>query len=266
MGDLHPSTVEDFRTHGWICVPAAFSADDAAAMCDVIWERGLAQMGILRNDSSTWTKDRPEHLQHLKSDPAFRAIGSARTMGAIKDVLEGREWQRPTDWGAFFLQFPTRREWNVPASGWHLDGDYTGSLLPPCGVKVHAMLTDVGPRCGGMNILSGSHRLVHKWFRENAPLPGAKGAQLRKSLQRHPYLRDLCTEGDPGERIARFHDRVQEVDGIPLKVIENTASAGDVILMHSLLLHAPPAAHTGREPRFLLNKDIDMRYFTGALG
>ena len=68
---------------------------------------------------------------------------------------------------------------------------------------------------------------------------------------------DLYTAGSPEARIARFHECVEEVDGIPLQVIENTASAGDVILMHSLLLHAAaPAAHLGTQPRFLLNQDI----------
>ena len=256
MAHLDVSTLEHFRTHGWVRVCAAFSAEDAAAMCDLIWG-ALADVGILRDDSSTWTKARPEQLQFLKGNPAFHAVGSARTIGAINEVLEGQPWQRPRDWGAFFLQFPTGREWDLPITGWHLDGDYTGNLSPPCGVKVHAMLTDVGPRRGGTNILSGSHRLVHRWFSKNPPARGARGAQLRKSLARHPYLRDLCTAGDPTSRIDRFQDRVEEVDGIPLQVVENTASAGDVILMHSLLLHAAaPAAHLGAQPRFLLNQDI----------
>jgi hypothetical protein len=123
------------------------------------------------------------------------------------------------------------------------------------------MLNDVGPRCGGTNIVSGSHRLVHKWFTENPPAEGARGAQLRKSLQRHPYLRDLCTAGDSAERIARFHQRVEMVDGIALQVVENVASAGDVSLMHSLLLHAVPAAHVGAEPRFLLSTGIHEPYW-----
>ena len=54
----------------------------------------------------------------------------------------------------------------------------------------------------------------------------------------------------------RFHERVEEIDGIPLQVLENTATAGDVILTHPLLLHAPPTTHLGGAPRFLLNKDI----------
>jgi len=264
MSHLDQATPEHFRTYGWIRVCAAFSAGDAAAMCDVIWS-ALSKVGIRRNEPSTWTEARPEHLQHLKGDPVFRAIGSARTIGAIDEVLEDqpwRTWQGQSDWGSFFLQFPTGREWDVPSTGWHIDGNYLGRLSPPSGVKVHAMLTDVGPRCGGVNILSGSHRLAHRWFSENPPAKGARSAQLRRSLERHPYLRDLCTAGDPGARIARFHDRVEEVDGIPLQVIENTASAGDVILMHSLLLHAAaPAAHLGTQPRFSLNKDFHERYW-----
>src|SRR5919108_2949664 len=103
--DKTDSTLKQFRTYGWVCIPAAFSAEGAGAMCDVIWA-ALARVGIRRNDPSTWTTARPEHLQHLKSDPVFRAIGSERTIRAIDKVLEGQPWQRPRDWGAFFLQFP----------------------------------------------------------------------------------------------------------------------------------------------------------------
>lgn len=243
--------------HGWMRVPSAFSSDEAAAMREVVW-RALAKAGILRDDPTTWTSERPTHLQHLKLDPAFRAVGSTRTIAAIDAVLEGQSWTVPKNWGAFFLLFPSRKEWGVPSDGWHLEGDYTGRLAPPCGVKVHAMFGDVEPRCGGMTILSGSHRLVHKWFAANPPPARARGADMRLSLRRHSYVRDLCTEGDRTARIARFHDRAEEVDGVPLQVLENTASAGDVILMHSLLLHAAPTAHSGVRPRFLLNQDIHL--------
>ncbi len=232
-------------------IPAAFRAEDAAAMCDVIWA-ALAKVGIRRDDPSTWTTARPEHLQYLKSDPVFQAIGSARTIDAIEEALEGQPWQRPRDWGAFLPAIPCRARMGCAEHG----------LAPPCGVMIHAMLNDLRPRCGGVNILSGSHRLVHRWFSENSPPHGTRSAQFRRSLERHPYIRDLCTAGDPGERIARFHEGVEEVDGVPLQVVENTASAGDVILMHSLLLHAAaPAAHLGTQPRFLLSKGFFERYW-----
>lgn len=256
MSVLDPSELEHFRAWGWVRVRRAFSSDDAAAMCAVIWS-GLAEVGIRRNDPSTWTKTRPDHLQYLKRDPVFHAIGTDRTLGAIKEVLEGQALPVPKDWGAFFLQFPAGSEWDIPSAGWHLDGNYAGRLSPPCGVLIHSMLNDVGPRCGGTNIISGSHRLVYRWFTENTPPRGARSAQLRSSLHRHPYLRDLCTAGSPERRVARFMDRVEIVDGIPLQIAENTASAGDVILMHSLLLHAAaPAAHLGPQPRFLLSTSV----------
>jgi hypothetical protein len=246
---------DQFQTDGWVRVAGAFGAREAAAMREVVW-RALATIGILRDDPTTWTVERPQHLQHLKADPVFSAVGSVRTVEAIGDVLGGQRWRLPKDWGAFFLVFPAPRPWGIPTDGWHLDADYSGPLVPPSGVKVHAMFGDVEPRAGGMPIVSGSHRLVHRWFLDHPPRPGARNAELRKSVLRHPYLRDLCTPGRAEVRIERFHNRVEIVDGIPLQVLENTATAGDVILMHPLLLHAPPVAHLGRSPRFLLNKDI----------
>jgi hypothetical protein len=265
MPALHQSDLDHFRTFGWVRVPGAFSSDAAAAMCDVIWD-GLGRVGIFRDDPSSWTKTRPEHLQHLKKDPVFRGVGTDRTMESIQQLLAEQDLPMPRDWGAFFLHFPTGGEWEVPSTGWHLDGNYTGQLSPPCGLLIHAMLNDVGPRCGGTNILAGSHRLVHKWFTENPSAHGVRSAQRRKSLQRHPYLRDLCTAGDRAQRIARFHDQVEVVEGMPLQVVENVAFAGDLILMHSLLLHAVPAAHLGNQPRFLLSTGIHQPYWDARPG
>ena len=244
-----------FEAYGWVRLRGAFSADAAAAMREVVW-RALEVDGILRDDPATWRTERPVHLQHLKSDPAFGAVGSEPTRSAIDELLGGQPWRKPSDWGAFFLVFPADRPWEVPADGWHADADYTGPLTPPKGLKIHAMFGDVEPRAGGMHIISGSHRLVHRWFVEHPPTPGARAAALRTSVHRHAYLRDLCAAGDAAARIRRFHERVEEVDGIPLQVLENTATAGDVIFMHPLLLHAPPTSNRGSAPRFLLNPDL----------
>jgi hypothetical protein len=221
---------EHFDTHGWVRITAAFSTEAAAAMRDVTWQ-ALETVGIKRDDPSTWNRERPDHLQHLKSDPVFRAVGTDVTRAAIDEVLSGRPWS-VKDWGAFFLVFPTPgRAWSLASTGWHIDAPYTGPLWPTGGVKVHAMFGDVEPRAGGMNIIDGSHRVVHQWFLDHPPAPGTPAAKQRKAL-------------------------LAGADLAGLEVLENTATAGDVILMHPLLLHAPPAAHCGTEPRFLLNKDI----------
>ena len=57
---------EHFCLHGWMRVRAAFSVDEAAAMRAAAW-RALANVGIRRSDPSTWTKERPERLQHVKA-------------------------------------------------------------------------------------------------------------------------------------------------------------------------------------------------------
>lgn len=133
----------------------------------------------------------------------------------------------PKDWGAFFLHFPTGGNWDLPSSGWHLDGDQRRRAL-----RRHEPHQRIAP--ARAQVVRGARA-------------GTRCTQLRQSLQRHPYLRDLSTPGDPAARIARFHDRVEEVDGIPLQEVENVAAAGNVILMHSLLLHVVPAALVGKQ-------------------
>lgn len=93
-------------------------------------------------------------------------------------------------------------------------------------------------------------------FRDHPPPPDARGAEFRKLLQAHPYIRDIHTQGDRDERVARFMERVEEADGIPLRVVENTGAAGDVILIHPLMLHVA-APNNGSELRFLLSGGVD---------
>ena len=106
---------------------------------------------------------RPEHLQSLKSHPAFRAIGSDRTVGAVRALLSDQPWENPKDWGAFFLQFPVGSEWTVPDSGWHLDGNYTGRLAPPSAGPVHARGCPLAHRVPGCTAAGDrEHRLCRR--------------------------------------------------------------------------------------------------------
>jgi hypothetical protein len=226
-------------------------------MRDATWTE-LERQGILRDDRRTWRVEAPSHLQRLKHHPAFEAVGSETTIAAIDAALGGRDrWQPPSDWGAYFLLFPTPRPWTVPDGGWHVDAPYDDPLDPPAGLKVHALYGDVETRAGGMTIVSGSHRLVGAWAATRPEVATRPSAASRKALLHdHRYLRELCAQdGDPAGRIERFVDGEEVVDGVPLQVVELTGTAGDVILMHPLLLHARPT-NAGTEPRFLLNKDL----------
>lgn len=258
---LHETDRAHFDERGYLRVPGAFTSEAASAMRDVVWN-ALERDGIRRDDPRTWLNEAPSHLQSLKGGDAFTPIGSERTLAAIDDVIGAGRWKLPTDWGAYFLLFPTRRPWTVPWKAWHLDHDYTGPLSPVDGLKVHSLFGDVERRAGGMTIVAGSHHLVARHFADHPPRAGAKGAQLRKQVMgSNDYFRELGT--DPGEsdrepRIARFVDSVETVDGVEVQVVELTATAGDVILIHPLVLHTRPT-NAGTQPRFLLNKDLYLK-------
>ena len=137
-------TLEHFRVHGWMRVRTAFSVDEAAAVRAATW-RALANVGIREGEPSTWTRERPEHLQHVKDDPVFRAVGSVRLLEAIDAALDGLAYQKPRNWGALFLAFPSNHPWTVPSRGWHADANYSSALFPPAGVRTHALFGDVRP-------------------------------------------------------------------------------------------------------------------------
>jgi hypothetical protein len=253
MSDDQDQAIENFRAHGWVRVRKAFDSVAACAMRDVVWDR-LARAGVLRDDPSTWTIERPEKLQSLKDNPAFSAVGSPWVLDTISAILGTTAYEKPKSWGALFISFPSHEAWSVPTSGWHVDANYRSQLWPPKGVQIHSLFGDIRPRSGATQILSGSHRLIHKWFSDHPPPASAKSADMRRLLRGHPYIRDLHAEDDPDRRIARFMN-VEEVDGIPLRVVENTGSAGDVILLHPLTLHVA-APNNGAVPRFLLSGSI----------
>ncbi|MBS0386177.1 MAG: phytanoyl-CoA dioxygenase family protein [Proteobacteria bacterium] len=247
-------TVEHFRVHGWMRITDAFDARAAAAMREVVW-RALARLGVRRENPSTWTNERPTHLKHIRDDPAFSAVGGARVCSAIGALLAVQPHDPPKNWGSPFVAFPSQEGWTLPTHGWHVDANYASQLWPPRGVKSFALFGDVTPRGGGTLILSGSHRLIHKWFVDHPPPPDACSADMRRLLQAHPYLRALQTEGEPKQRIARFMNRVEDVAGVPLRVIEHTGSAGEVLLLHPLLMHVA-SINQSAAPRFLLSGGV----------
>jgi len=249
-------TLAHFHERGFMRVPNAFSKQEAETMRAAVW-RVLAYSNIRENEPATWTTERPTHLQELKNDPVFGAVWGERTRTAISQLMERTAWPEPKSWGGFFITFPRGGKWNVPASEWHADARYTSALAPPEGIRVHALLGDVEPRSGATVFLAGSHRLLHDWFIQHPPQAGARGADHRKSLLGHAYIRDLHQAADAATRIARFMNRIERHDDIELQVVENTGSAGDVILAHPLLLHAA-SLNAGRAPRFLVSGGIDL--------
>ena len=61
--------------------------------------------------------------------------------------------------------------------------------------------------------------------------------------------------GPGDERVERFMGRAEVVDGVPLQVVETIGEAGDVYLLHPLVLHVA-APNNAAEPRFMLSGGI----------
>ena len=157
----------EFDERGFVRIPSAFTAAEASAMEDLVWAHVEARAGVIRGDPSTWNLTMVVGLGHLKTDPAFAAIGSPATVAALDDVLGEDRWVRPKNWGQLLVTFPTPdAEWTVPSDVWHTDFDYQ---LPPgeiAGALVFAFLTDVGPGAGGTVVVAGSHRLVRRYVED----------------------------------------------------------------------------------------------------
>jgi ectoine hydroxylase-related dioxygenase (phytanoyl-CoA dioxygenase family) len=242
-----------FEEHGWLRVSQGVPAADAEAMRDALW-KALADIGIDRADRSTWTIERPAHLQKLRDHPAFRWSPTAALASAIEAIV-GTGFDLPKDWGSAFVAFRGTTPWGVPDKSWHIDANYRSPLFPAGGVKTLALIGEVEPRGGGTQIVSGSHRLVSDWFRRHPPPPTARSAELRKLLRAHPYVDALLSPGDTQRRIERFMGSSEEHDGVSLQVVELTGRPGDVILMHPLLMHAA-TPNNNVQPRLMISGGV----------
>jgi len=238
---------------GWARVPGAFSANDASAMRDVVWKAMKTIHGIDRDDRSTWRVEAPPHLDSLKGDPVWRAVGSPALRAAIGEVLGTDSWQANKGWGAQFHLFPPvpPRPFDVAVGSWHCDSAYDLPVAPLEAVQVISIFGDVAPRAGGMQLVEGSHRVIERVMRADG-VPAKHAARRKMIMRSHPFFVDLSTPGDPEARVERFMARGEEIDDVQVRVVELSGKAGDVFLVHPRTLHCRPT-NAGTEPRFMLS-------------
>jgi hypothetical protein len=79
---------------------------------------------------------------------------------------------------------------------------------------------------------------------------------VRKGLARtSQWFRHLWSNGDTSNRTQRLMVERDVVDGVTVRVIELTGSAGDIILMHPWAVHAP-SPNCGATPRIMLSHSV----------
>ena len=231
--------VDRFAEEGVVELRGAFSAAEAAAMRSVIWDDFEERTGLRRDDPATWPAGGPDfHLRSLKGLPVFEPVLRNDGMRAALDGILGT-WVPPKRRSLRLLvTFPSPGPWVMPV-GWHFDGSFERSTVPVRWVQLWALLDRVEPCGGGTLLLAGSHRLVDRYGR--GPLPDAhrpgSGVNWARFMAHHALLRELAQGGSverPGrERI----DRAEDVDGVPVRVIEVCGDPGDVFLSHGDTFH-----------------------------
>ena len=236
---LTAEELETFERDGIVKVPAAFSADDAARMRDVLWSELARRHGMERDDRSTWTNLRPTGLKTTKTHRVADAILGSR----LRSVLDGLlgEWSEPPHQGQVLVTMPEGTPWSVPHRQWHTD---LGFDLPPdelVAVKVWALLGDLEPGGGGTPQVAGSHRVIARYLTttDEREFKAVRDQVLRSD----PWFREL-TSADRGVDPMTEAD----LDGLPVRVVELTGRAGDVYVTHPWILHsiAPNANDTPR--------------------
>jgi hypothetical protein len=254
-----------YLERGFLQAPGLIAADACAAMCDAVWRALTDEHGICPDLPETWRTEMPRGLGRHFGPEVAAAMGSPALIGLIDDLLGAGSWDPPRVWAQPLPVFPTTSHWDVPAQMWHLDYPVRGRPDQGFAVKMLCLLAPVEPRGGGTLLLAGSHRLMEGYA---AAGQGGNSSDVRNRLCReHPWFRELMSSrsgansvrgDDPGDRVQRFMTDGTVIDGVPLRVVEFTGAAGDVVLFHPWLLHNV-SPNTCGTPRMMVAQNITTR-------
>lgn len=244
-----------FERAGVVRIPGAIGAAAAEAMADRLWAELEIRHALLRGRPETWTKEGPRQLGELRRSGAFAAMASPGVVELLDDFFGAGGWGAPRYWGEPLVTFPTAGPTGAPGAAWHLD------ILPgqrltawPDTVRVFAILASLEPGGGGTAYVAGSHRLaleVMARMRDGPP----RSARIREALKSEsPWIAVLCSPADEPGRMAKLASGAV-VRGIELQLGEMTGEAGDVVLMHPAMLHAP-APNRRTTPRLMLAETV----------
>jgi hypothetical protein len=256
---------EEFDRSGVLTLREAVHPQAAAEMRERIWS-DLAKQGITPESTDAECRVVPSKVRGATRETPFEALWGETTRGAIDAILGSAQWKVPGHAGQLLLTpFPNRGPvgefvgedgWVLPSKIWHLDFQAPGWLRSLPGVQLFACLDHVERRAGATLAISGSHLLVDRIRRAEAPEFAGRSADVRRELrQQVPWFRELCSIRQGEDRVARFMEQATDHEGVRLRVVEFSGAPGDVVLMHPWILHAP-SANCGTRPRMVLTERI----------
>lgn len=246
-GPLAPDDVARFHERGVLRVPEAFPREVALGIRDTLCRDLERRLGVRADDRETW--QRAPYWTGFRDGVKSAAgrVPSPRLAAALDQLLGAGRWSYPRRWGGLLVgpPEPAGTPWTLTDRSWHWDGQ------PLVGASMFCLYTDLPPRSGGTVLVEGTGRLLQDWYERLPPGGTRKMRDLRaRFLAEHPFLRRLSgrepVAADPEDLLEPYVDET----GTRLCVTEVSGRAGDVVVIHSNLLHATPV-HTGTRPRFL---------------
>jgi Phytanoyl-CoA dioxygenase (PhyH) len=257
---------DEFDRFGIVRMPRAITRSATEEMLGIVWNCLRERHHIHRGAPETWPEPQSRSdggveqiggayrfmgTHHLPKSVTFEQVGNAAVCGALDDLLGSANWQRPERWGSLLVTFPeSTQRWEVPRSNWHLDFPASRSRPGLVGVRIFTCLAELPAGGGGTVFVAGSHRLVQKAARDGEHLRSAD-ARMRL-IRAYPWVKALCSRDEKADRVRRFMSKGTIVDGVEVRVVEMIGEAGDVVLVHPMILHAP-AMNCSSVPRLVLS-------------
>ncbi len=244
---LAQSQVDELMSRGITHLQGVVAPNVIGAAEEHVWQF-LASRGVDRHDRSTWP-DRVDKLQPLRKAGVFDGFLD----GALEPVFDQLLGASSTDLGPgpqALLSMPSTDFWTLPHKRWHMDLPGRGPTDRLSALRVLGFVADVEPRGGGTLVVEGSAALVNQLVAATSDNDAGSSSKIRSALsQRHEWFDELMRPGP--ERIERFMNAAETIDGVDVQVTELTGLAGDITLMHPWTIHNI-GANTSDRPRMMM--------------
>jgi hypothetical protein len=234
-----------FERDGFVRVPGAVAPGDLAPMRAAV-EGLVARLRLVEQlGARRPAPEASDALWEIGRRPVFAPLAAA-LVRAVDGVFGAGVWAPVADQvgGLAAPNLPLPGTWNVPDAAWHVDEPTAPGQPRGWGLLGFAFLDEVAPGGGATVAIAGSHRRLG--------LVATSGLvttdEALAELGREPWFAELLAPGDPAERRRRFLGDGHVSRGVPLRVVELTGAAGDLVLMDPRCLHTV-SANVSPRPR-----------------
>jgi hypothetical protein len=230
-----------FARHGYVRIPGALPPEFVARTQEAVWAELQRLADCSPEKPNTWRLSGVVINRRTLDKIVGVEIGPCLTEAVDELLGEGR-WRPLQTLGGLLLTMPdgSPETWSIPSTGWHVDNDPRRYPERIDELMLFTFYSSVRPQGGGTLILSGSPQLLECCRAAHDGNDTAFPARLIGRLPDwHPRLAELIgKEPERRDIVEEWVDRVVEVDGVPLRIVELTGEPGDAVLCHPLMLHA----------------------------